>query len=359
VVAEDPLAVEHELCRVWSDNLTLGVPAHAKFDWLYHRAPNPADVVFVLKARGPDGHERIVGTNGLAVRRFQVAGQEVWAAVSADLAVDREHRALLPALKLVRAWRAHAAGAFELAFGFPNNKADGVLLRAGFRELGKTHRYVRVLRHEGYAARLRERETLPALVRRALSLPWVVRLGAHAIDAGRLLLASPALAKAAARYRLLWREDPDPRCDALFAEARHGYDIVGVRSRDFLGWRYPRARFACVERRRDGALVAYAVVERDEATGAAHVRDFFGHPEVFGTALDLLVPAMALAGAHSLSVRFLGAPRVAAVLESRGFALRPGGERTVVVEIGTRLREHAAVITNPDCWHLFDVDEDA
>jgi hypothetical protein len=355
------LAVEHELCRVWSDNLTLGVPAPAKFDWLFHRAPDPADVVFVLKARGPDGDEHIVGTNGLAVRRFQVAGQEVWAAVSADLAVDRMHRALLPALKLVRAWRDHAAGAFELAYGFPNDKALGVLLRVGFRVLGKTTRYVRVLRYAGYVARLRERQTLPALVRGPLVLPRVVRAGAHAMDAGRLLLALPALAKAAERYRLFWREDPDPRCDALFAEARHGYDVVGVRSRDFLAWRCPRARFACVERRRDDALVAYAVVERDEATGAAQVRDLFGHPEVLGTALDLLVPAMVLTGAHSLSVRFLGAPRVAAVLASRGFEPRPGGsgERTVVVEVGTSLPEHTAVIINPDRWHLFDVDEDA
>lgn len=359
VAAVRPGDVRTELCRLWSRNLTTEQPADAKFDWLFSEAPHPSDVVFVLKAKDADGEERVVGTNGMVVRQFIVSGQPALVAVSADLAVDRDHRRLWPALALLKAWREHAASRFDVAYGFPNDKARAVLLRAGFRELGRTTRYVRVLRLALYAERLRARAGSSGVVAWALSRPWTLRASIRAVDAMRLLLLLPACVRAAARYRLSWRDDPDPRCDDLFERCRPAEGVVGVRSHAFLSWRCPGARVACVDRRADGALVAHAVIERDGATGAHHIRDLFGCPEALGPALDLIVPALAHVGADSVSMRFLGAPAMARLLLSRGFAPRPDGGRTVVVDHGMRLEGHADVLTNRDCWRLFDVDEDA
>ena len=141
-----PHEVAADLCRLWSENLGLAMTPEQKFQWLYRDAPEPSDLVFVLEAIA-DGHTVIVGTNGMASRRFRVAGRDARAAISCDLAVDRAHRSLLPALSLVRAVREAGTTRFDFVYGFPNAKAEGVLKRAGFRELGRARRWAKVLRH--------------------------------------------------------------------------------------------------------------------------------------------------------------------------------------------------------------------
>ncbi len=130
-----PLDVEADLCRLWRDNLPLATSAEDKFRWLYRDAPDAADTVFVLEAVEAD-QAHVVGANGMVRRRFWLAGRELRAVVNCDFAVDRAHRSLLPALSLLRMFREDVAARFDLAYGFPNGKAEGVLKRAGFKELG-------------------------------------------------------------------------------------------------------------------------------------------------------------------------------------------------------------------------------
>ena len=74
--------------------------------------------------------------------------------------------------------------------------------------------------------------------------------------------------------------------------------------------------------------------------------------------MDGLAPLAFRAGASSLSVRFLGAPSVERHLEKSGFVPREGS-RSVVVDVGPALLEHAALLTDASRWHLFDADEDS
>jgi len=124
-----------------------------------------------------------------------------------------------------------------------------------------------------------------------------------------------------------------------------------------LRWRYPRAEIAALVQRTDRALHAYAVVERDAAAGAAHIRDVFGHRAALGPLFDLLVPAAWWSGAHSLSIRLLGAPHLARVLVERGFEARPE-QRTVVMQVGRAHEAERARLEDVDAWHLLDLDED-
>jgi len=53
----------------------------------------------------------------------------------------------------------------------------------------------------------------------------------------------------------------------------------------------------------------------------------------------------------------LGAPYLAAVVDTRGFKPRPD-RRTIVVQVG---REHETVrarLEDADAWHMMDLDED-
>ena len=138
-------------------------------------------------------------------------------------------------------------------------------------------------------------------------------------------------------------------------------DVVGERTTAFLRWRFPPGtgtRFITLQRRGEERLRAAAVLEFDESTGAAHVRDLFGHHDDLGPLIAGLMPHAYRAGASSLSVRFLGAPLVERLLVAHGFALR-AGDRSVIIDVGAAGAEHRSLLADASRWHLFDVDEDA
>lgn len=363
VVEAEPEAVATHLQRLWGANLTVAGDVARKFRWLYRDAPDRAGVVFMLAARGGEADgagDAFVGTAGVCVRRFQVGGREVTAALLADLAVDRDHRSLLPALNLVRQVKAHALGAHALAYGFPNHNAVGVFKRAGYQALGTINRYARVLRHHEYIDHIRNSEVPrlpgPALFRRvvdrALAIPPLARAGTTAIDVGRLLQGTPDVMRAWRHHRLEWLDGPDERFDALWEHARAEYAIVARRSAAFLRWRFPAdpgTRYAALVRRSDRSVVAYAVVQLED--GTAHLRDLFGHHDAFAPLIDRLLPALYRRGATSASIRYLGGPRLTELLARRGFAQRPG-ERTIMWAAAT------PTPGDPAQWHLLDADED-
>lgn len=364
VVAGDPELVKPELCRLWCENLALQTTPEAHFQWLYRDAPEPTSTVFLLRAgsgEASNGAAQIVGSNGFSIRRFQLgSGLDGRAAVSGDLVVSRAHRSLLPALRLVRAVREHAVNEFAFCYGFPNVKAEGVMVRAGFRVLGKATRYTRVVRHAAYlgevAARLHARP-LAAIVNSAAHHPSIGRTLAPILDLGRLAGTLPGIARARTGYRLTWLDEVDARFDQLWTRARAEYEVVGIRTAAMLRWRYPRAEIAALVRRTDRALAAYALIERDPTSGAAHVRDVFGHKPALGPLFDLLLPALWWRGAASVSVRLLGAPYLLAVLVERGFVPRPD-QRTVVVQVGRGHEAARARLEDAGAWHMLDLDED-
>lgn len=366
VFAREPERVAEDLCRLWRENLALHSTPEAHFQWLYREAPDPASRVFLLAAGAEPGdpgvrRDDIVGASGFSIRRFQLGSTEVRAAVCGDLVVARAHRSLSPALRLVRAVREHTVGEYAFCYGFPNEKAQGVMVRAGFQVLGKTTRYARVLRHAGYlrevAARVRARRKLAPVVDSASRHRRVLRALAPILDVARLAGGLPGIARAQAAYRLTWLATADARFDQLWDRARSEYGVIGVRTSAMLRWRYPRGEIAALVRRSDGALHAYALVERDDDAGAVHIRDAFGHQAALGPLFDLLLPAAWWSGAHSLSLRLLGAPYLARVLVERGFEARPE-QRTVVMQVGRAHEAERARLEDAAAWHLLDLDED-
>jgi hypothetical protein len=361
--AEAPEPNREALCRLWRDNLALEQGPESKFDWLYRSAPLRSDEVFMLRAVDERGRASDVGTCGIVPRRYWAAGQHAHFGVVGDLAVDLEHRGLLPALRLTRAVLGAVERDYDVAYGFPNQKADRTMLRAGFRKLGTMRRYAHVLHHADYVHRVAERlPRLPPAFARLLRQPQVACLAGALLDVAGLSSNPTSLLRSAAGHRLTWTDHFDRSFDQLWEAARFEYAIVGERTSDYLAWRYPRPTIARLESRAaprgdDGSMVAYAIVDLDRATGVAHLRDLFGHQSAFGPLLDLLLPALYARGAVSVSVRLLGALEVVHAVEARGFELREEG-RTVIVAVGARQRELGAVFEDANHWHLFDEDED-
>ncbi len=359
VAHRPPLDARLDLLRLWRDNLSPSVPLDARFDWMYRAAPAASSQVLMLVATTGDG-ATVVGTNGVVSRVVRIAGRDVRGGISCDLAVDRDHRALAPALALVRAVRADVGPRFDLVYGFPNAKAEGVLKRTGFHQLGRARRWVKVLRYRRYVTGAARRSELTGVAGWLGGRPAVARAAAVVADTasafgGRLLRLPLYVIFATAVLA-----SPPETLDGLWTDARDEYPIIGDRSRAYVGWRFamtPATRFVTIRRRGASMPDAYAAVEQDHDTGALHVRDLFGHRRALGAMVDAVLAFAWQAGASSVSVRFLGAPDVEGHLTARGFTPR-GESRCVVAAASDAVPGHAA-IEDAARWHLFDVDEES
>lgn len=354
-----PAAVRADLERLWDSVLTLDVHPADKFAWLYAEAPQVPDTVLMLRGDGA-----LVGTAGVGVRRFQLGDATVTAGLLADLAVEKAHRSVGPALALVRAGKALVDERHALAYGFPNRLAEGVFKRAGYQVLGTIGRHVRPLRHASFVDKLDDQHLarLPAaarpLARRAAQTPALVAIAGRVVDAALLVGSARATLTSTARLVLADAPRPDADHDALWDAARGRYTIVGERTRRFLAWRFlPRpGRAFWTARTRDGELRAYAVVDRQGDT--AFIRDLFGHPDDVVALLARLPLIQYLAGASSLAMRYLGARWVVDALAACGFASRPS-TRTIVATAGATCPAGAvAQVGDAASWHLTDADED-
>ena len=152
----EALPVADTLMGLWRRNLGIrpDIDLSARLRWYYLDGPEGPGRVMLLVATGPEG-ETVVGCEGIGVRRFAVAGQPgpVRAGLLGDLAVERSHRTLMPALSLVRASR-NVARELTMHYGFPNAAAAPLFERIGYRTLGTLTRWVRVIRHGSYIERV-------------------------------------------------------------------------------------------------------------------------------------------------------------------------------------------------------------
>ncbi len=342
-----PATVESDLIRLWRSNLPVSGDVRAKLRWSYHDVPEPPERVYMLQVRDGDLPPRIVGSAGVVVRRFASPAGELRVALGCDLAVERAHRVVLPALRLVRQIRRDTCGEFDLIYNFPNEHARGLYARAGYHDLGTMIRYVKVLRTAPYIARV---------VKHAAVARAVGSVADLAIRA-RLALAIPRAARA---FRLEWLDDIDARFDALWEAARAEYALVGWRDAGWLRWRWlanPDGRCRIAALVDDGCAVrAYAIVRLCD--GVAHVCDLFGMPCDLDSLVALLSASLRDQGAASVSFRFLGGLWVRRLLAAHGFRARRS-TRHVYVAAGDALTRMTHVrIADVEAWHLTDYDED-
>jgi hypothetical protein len=314
--AEGPAAAAdlEVITGLWARTLAQPGDLRAYFRWYYEDNPLGAATCFLLYSDTGEA----VGCAGLGRRTFYQAGRPLQAALLGDFAVLPQHRTLMPALLLQRAVRGHARGAFDLAYGFPNQQALPVVRRVGFQPVGVMGRYVRPLRHG------------PVLARHLPALPFPAAFG-RALDLGAA--AARALrGRSRGRARLDWLDDFDARFDRLWAAEHRRHPLIADRGAAFLRWRFsrkPGERFAIAALLIDDALAAYAVLQWEGQR--VHLRDLFGTAPGLELLLLRLQSELYRAGAEAISVRFLGADWLVALLRRAGFRPREA-DRAVVFD---------------------------
>jgi hypothetical protein len=159
----------------------------------------------------------------LGMRPFKLRGNIGTAGVASDLAVNKDHRFLQPALALQRALLSTAHPGVQIIYGVPNPGGASVLKHVGYREFSTIHRYAKVLRITHYLQKSRKVDA---------SVSLIGRLADHAF----------ATVQAFSRRGNKRITQPMPTFDARFDELwnRTSSDspALTVRDRRFLHWRY-------------------------------------------------------------------------------------------------------------------------
>lgn len=220
VSSEEDLA---QAISIWERNLTVPVGAGMqKYHWFYEANPYRKGKLLLLKHRGT---EKAVGVDGVGYRRFSVRGKSLIGAIGADLAIEQDHRALGPALKLQKTIVESAKMEADFLYSFPNKRAEVVLKHLGYHKIADFTRLVKVLRSGDYLRSLIK----PGFLVKAISIPV------------NIFLRLPSMKRPPAFGHGFYFDDSENSSslfDDLWERTPRQSLLMGERTSKFLNWRY-------------------------------------------------------------------------------------------------------------------------
>jgi hypothetical protein len=204
---------------LWRQNLADINDLEKKYDWHFLNNPFGRGQIWILKADGQP-----IGTTSLGMRPLKLGQTVTTAGVACDLAVDKHHRFLQPALMLQRALLSTLHAGIRIVYGVPNRAGASVLKYVGYREFCSVHRYAKLLRVSHYLQRSRQFGPI---------VPFIGRMADHGFAALQSFSRGRENARVA---HLLHRFDE--RFDDLWNRTDSAHATLTVRDRQFLTWRY-------------------------------------------------------------------------------------------------------------------------
>ena len=203
---------------LWRRNLADTNHLEEKYDWQFLNNPFGLGQIWILKADGQP-----IGTTALGMRLLKLGDSIRTAGVACDLAVNKDHRFLQPALMLQRALLSPAKAGVQILYGVPNSGGGSVMKYVGYRQFCSVHRYAKVLRPSYYLLRS---------PRIKVVAPFIGTV----VDRGFAALQSFERRKERTVAQVL----PcfDERFDELWNGLKCEASALTVRNRRFLKWRY-------------------------------------------------------------------------------------------------------------------------
>ena len=203
---------------LWRRNLTDLEHLEERYDWQILNSPFGPGQIWILEADGQP-----IGTTSLSMRRLKLRETLTTAGAAGDLAVNKEHRFLQPALMLQRALISSAHPGIRILYGVPNSDAAPVMNYVGYHKFCYVHRYAKVLRISHY---------LQGAGKFGVMVPMIAKMADRSFSA----LQSFGQRKSKRVTQIL----PcfDERFDDLWSRLGSQHSILTVRDRRFLKWRY-------------------------------------------------------------------------------------------------------------------------
>ena len=328
----------------WSTNFPEW-PAE-KFDWYYRKnTAGIADCWLIVESASGT----IIGTTTIFPRHFYSKGETLLGGIAGDFAVDKQHRTLGAALALQKALVDYCrSGRYDFVYGYPNDRSRPVQKRAGFQLLGPASRLVRVLRIEPYLARY-------------ISNKPLIRILAAGLGFGMSLFARESYVRSSASYRQELLEAPDSRFDDLFDRAKNNFGLIGVRTNNFLTWRfkdcpYRKYTFFTLCRKNDNSLIGYIVYYHHD--GGIIIADlFFETPLLLKNALlPSFLKYLRTNKFINASMVFCGENFLLHALKQYHFFLRSADRYTVILPTSTESINDTTCDLNR--WFFLEADND-
>jgi GNAT superfamily N-acetyltransferase len=253
IVPGDPRAHKRDVLALADRNLLVPLqgrePRYAKY---YERNPVGPPVFFLAR---DEESQQFVGMAAAFPTTLRVFGEVVPGAISGDFAVDDGHRGFGPSVALQRAVvSALDEHGLRCAFGYPNEYAEPIIKRAGYVDLGRLSRFVKVLSSR-------------VLVDNYVRSPAVARPLAALSRVGLDPLLSVLSRERVHRRRHGFRVEQPDAFDDRFSEVCEStwrqHPITSERTPELLNWKYEQ------DGRRDrGVYTIFALLAGDDRVAA-------------------------------------------------------------------------------------------
>jgi len=311
-IVGDPEPYRQQLVEFWGQNLP-SFGTERRFDWLHHRNPSGPPLTALAFVQGSD---TIIGCGSMYPWACCLGGTAKALWFSSHFAVAKNHRVFGPAFAIQKMLVGTLADRGEpLAFGYPNKASAGTLKVAGYRHIGASHHWVRIL--DG-------RE----VIRRRLPVPG---LGSMAGLAYRMLdVAGRGWIRRSCRaYSWEIVERCDSRFDDLWQRTCGRSPFLLARTSAVLNWRYaeyPDAKYRFFAIRSEAtpldAIDAHMVFIRQGRR--VTIKDVFPpNPESAVPLLSRFLDAMADEGVEAVTICHWGDTRFREMLRRMFFLERP------------------------------------
>jgi GNAT superfamily N-acetyltransferase len=350
IVSGDPQAERLELLAIAARNRP-GPPERFERRFAKYYENNPLGPPSVFFARDNESGE-LVGMTAMFPTALRVAGQLLPAAIGGDFAVDAAHRGFGPAVALQRATTSVLAERdLRCAYGSPNRFSEPIVGRAGYADVGRLTRFVKLLRAR-------------PLVDRYTRRPRLARLATAAADPVVSIASRERLYRRSARFSVARPEVFDDRFANLWEIARGHQGATSERRADLLNWRYEKTGPAAARDAYsifallDGRDVAGYIVHRLD-DGSRLVYDIVHLPE--RPAIDALLSEFILdardSGAAMIDLGYVGpANLLTRRLRAFGFVSSTGTNGLRVYVDGDALL--GVDLLSRDNWYFLTGDTD-
>lgn len=299
IVAGDPRAHKADVLALGARNL----PGMTEWRYLKYYETNPHGPPLFFFAHDGES-DRFVGIAALFPTTLRVRGQLVSAAVPGDFAVDADHRGFGPAVRLQRTLLSTLPRAgLGLAFGTPNKLSEPVIRRAGYTDLGRLTKFVKVLKTKA---------ALERYVRRRV----VTRSASAIADPVLSLISRERRYRRSRRFGVETPEAFDERFELVWEVGRRRSEVTSERSSRLLNWKFETARTDGSRRYSIFALLSAA----DEVVGyvvffvrrnnVRHIVDFASleSDDVTDALLAEFILDARADGASAISLEHVGGP---------------------------------------------------
>jgi GNAT superfamily N-acetyltransferase len=226
IVSGDPQADRQAVLAIAARNRP-GAPERFERRFAKYYENNPLGPPSVFFARDNESGEP-VGMTALFPTTLRVAGQLLPAAIGGDFAVDAGHRGFGPAVALQRATSSVLAErGFSCVYGSPNRFSEPVLGRAGYADVGRITRFVKLLSARPLVARYTRRPRLARLATAA---------GGPVLSA----FSRERLYRRSSRFSVDQPAVFDDRFASLWEIARDHQGATSERTAGLLNWHYEK-----------------------------------------------------------------------------------------------------------------------